>query len=62
MAFMQSLIAPSVIAVAAAAASSMLARICMAVDAELIGASVKATAIKIANMARRRSSGSVLQT
>lgn len=61
MAFMQALIASSVAGVAVAAAPSMVARICMAADAEVIGASVKATAIRVAKMARSRFSGSVLQ-
>lgn len=61
MAFMQTLIASPVAAVAVAATPLMVARICMAADAEVIGASVKAMAIKIAKMARSRFSGSVLQ-
>lgn len=61
MAFMQLLIASSRAASAAAVAFSMLTRICSAADAEVIGANVSDRAIRIARIARRRCSGSVLQ-
>ena len=53
MAFMQSLMASSD-AVLTEATASMLARICAAAHAEVIGASVSDRAIRIASVARRR--------
>ena len=61
MAFMQSLIASSETEVAAAVAPPMPTRICMAADADVIGASVKERATRIAKMARRRCRGWFLQ-
>ena len=61
MAFMQSLIASSAGATVSAALS-MFARICMAAQAEVIGASVSDRAIKIATMVRRRCRARVLSS
>ena len=59
MAFMQSRIASSA-GVADMAASSMVARICIAAHADVIGANVNERAIRIARIGRRQSSGRVL--